>query len=259
MSVDLAQWRAISEYLPRPWPLEAVELHLRLDPDISQRKLSTLTGWTTYAIRTLISRTSRAEVAQCAAVECPLRAESRAEVAQVSRSERVPSSPPPNGSPHTPLLKPPTPPPSEKTDRQRLTELVAGPLLRLLTLHEQLGRTATMGKGFSRGPNKNERKGCLARLKDHTEAEVEAVLRWAWTSTHERAVFLRGPGGFIRDQTLWRPKNFETYLTFALDSPPVAAAGEYTSNGQGSDLGGTRIPPARQFKQGDHRPFPDEE
>ena len=65
------------------------------------------------------------------------------------------------------------------------------------------------------------------RLRTFSESDVEAVIRWAHRSTHQRAQFLRSSGN--TGKTLFLASNFEDYLGFALSeaeglSPSGSAA-----------------------------------
>lgn len=63
-------------------------------------------------------------------------------------------------------------------------------------------------------------KGLYRQAKKHGEARVLTVLKWADTSMHQRAVFLRKRGSSLA--TLMEPSNFETYLAFAEAPEPVS-------------------------------------
>lgn len=53
--------------------------------------------------------------------------------------------------------------------------------------------------------------GIAARVKSHSVAEVESLIRWLWTSPHQRAAYLRDQG-YANGATPWRPANFDQYL-----------------------------------------------
>ncbi len=60
----------------------------------------------------------------------------------------------------------------------------------------------------------SRKRALKLRLKDHGEGSAVKVWRWALTSNHPRASFLR-EGGHVTPDTLHRPKNFPGYLEAA--------------------------------------------
>lgn len=83
-------------------------------------------------------------------------------------------------------------------------------------------------QSWRRGPPKAW--GVQARIAEHGADDVVLVIRWAHTSNHRRARFLREKA--MLGKTLFRPANFEEYLGFAHDDQ------------------------ARQRRQGSQRPAP---
>ena len=79
-------------------------------------------------------------------------------------------------------------------------------------------RRLQLAQGVKRGKRitKDVDPGLTARLKEHSVAEVLAVIRWAHESKHPRAVALR-EGGHL-GETLFRASKFPAYLAFA-ESP----------------------------------------
>jgi hypothetical protein len=56
-------------------------------------------------------------------------------------------------------------------------------------------------------------------LREYTVEDVESVIRWAHTSDHQRATFLRSNNNL--GKTLFRPSNFSEYLAFAESAEPA--------------------------------------
>jgi hypothetical protein len=56
-------------------------------------------------------------------------------------------------------------------------------------------------------------------LREYTAEDVESVIRWAHTSDHQRATFLRSNNNL--GKTLFRPSNFSEYLAFAESAEPA--------------------------------------
>tara|TARA_R110000822_G_scaffold301311_1_gene425131 strand:- start:976 stop:1386 length:411 start_codon:yes stop_codon:yes gene_type:complete len=65
----------------------------------------------------------------------------------------------------------------------------------------------------------SRQRSLKARLKEHSAADVVAVVEWWLRSSHQRAQYLRDNGYGI--DTVLRPANFTTYLELA--SLPVTA------------------------------------
>jgi hypothetical protein len=101
------------------------------------------------------------------------------------------------------------------------------------------GQQGRSGHGLLAG----QRKGILARHRDGVPLrDIEAVIRWALTSPHERARYLRD-GGYTKGETLFRPANFDAYLAIA--EQPTAGSYAPSSGGEATTAGGTYIPEAR--------------
>ena len=62
------------------------------------------------------------------------------------------------------------------------------------------------------------RQQIQARATEHGEESIVEVWRWALTSSHQRAVYLR-ESGFVKPGTLHRPGNFADYLDIARTKP----------------------------------------
>ena len=137
---------------------------------------------------------------------------------------------PPTSPPQTPPEPEPEPQPVASPSRQPKPD-VAAAIARVWDRYRTLQADKA---GVRRGekPTKDVADGLRARLQEHGEDAVLAVVEWSHRSKHSRAVFLRD--GKLLGTTLFRPKNFAEYLTFAQSAkaPPEKSADPlpYTRN-----------------------------
>lgn len=81
-------------------------------------------------------------------------------------------------------------------------------------------------------------KALGARVKEWDRDTVVLVWRWAFTSHHQRALFLRG-NGYATPETMLRPSNFPGYAEMAIEwqaSQDVLAGLEDSGQGQTSSV-----------------------
>lgn len=141
----------------------------------------------------------------------------RTGVGQASDSSRAillststPSTPPTKGEPPSAVADT-----SPSLTQQAAEVWQAGEAQRVASLG---GRTGKL--------TRSRKTALVARMREHSREDVETVIRWWLTSSHDRAVFLRGHGSTW--ETILRPGNFATYLDMALASTPSSAGPEPT-------------------------------
>lgn len=232
--IDVAWWPAIAEALPHPWPDEAAKMDLRwwADQEAMGRvkrpgrpALAARWGWPDRQTRNAMR-------------DAPERQVSSPRPATVQRA----SSQRPETDTQTPnIIRPGVQPVSSE---RPATVQPASPRAELHTTHNTLHTTEDktltsdslaairqlwdelngLRKSLDSAArplklSSSRQRSLKARLKEHSAADVVAVVEWWLRSSHQRAQYLRDNGYGI--DTVLRPANFTTYLELA--SLPVTA------------------------------------
>jgi hypothetical protein len=239
--IDVEWWPAIAEALPHPWPTEAVQMDLRWWADqegMGRAKrpgrpaLRARWGWpdrrTRNAMKDAPERqksSPRPARVQPASSQGP---ETDMQTPDIIRPRVQPGS-----SPRPARVQPASPRAELQTNThtQQTTEnktRTSDSLTAIRQLWDELNGLRKSLDSAAR-PLKltaSRQRALKARLKEHSAAEVVAVVDWWLRSAHQRAQYLRDNGYGI--DTVLRPANFTTYLELSKMPLPRPKAASFS-------------------------------
>ena len=241
MPFNVEWWPAISEALPKPWPIEAVNMDLRWWSDQqemgrakmpSRRRLQVRWGLSEYS-----TRSAMRDELSWAKPQTPPNKTPNTSQSHPKNSTQTPditgtktpetSQTPPNKTPNTSTRAElhTTNNTLHTTENKTRT---SDSLTAIRQLWDELNGLRKSLDSAAR-PLKltaSRQRALKARLKEHSAAEVVAVVEWWLRSAHQRAQYLRDNGYGI--DTVLRPANFTTYLELSKMPLPRPKAASFS-------------------------------
>ena len=237
MPFNVEWWPAIADTLPKPWPIEAVNMDLRWWADQeamgrakmpSRRRLQQRWGLSEYR-----TRSAMRDVLQWSKPQTPPNKTPNTSQSHPKNSTQTPditgtktpetSQTPPNKTPNTSTRAElhTTNNTLQTTENKTLTSDRLAPVRQLWSELNQV-RVDLDSRSKPLKLTDARQRTLKARLKEHTAQDVVAVVKWWLQSSHQRAQYLRDNGYGI--DTVLRPSNFTTYLELSRMPPPKPKA-----------------------------------